>query len=93
MEIMEVNEKIRRTEEDLLNCKEALQNKVDSLLLYADWKNLKETKGISNQPQRDAHIREITATQRRQTKELEITLEYLKRRYYELLYAQKTTSN
>ena len=81
---MEVIEKLRRTQEDLYTAKEALKNKEDSLYLYADWNALKE-QGITNQRQRDAHVREITRKYREKVSELEILYDYLKRVYHVLL--------
>ena len=87
--IFEVIEKLRRTEEDLYTAKEALKNKEDSLYLYADWNALKE-QGITNQRQRDAHVREITRKHRDKVSELEILVDYLKRVYYVLSREQQS---
>lgn len=84
-EIMELIEKLRKTEKELMEKKEALRNKEDSLILHTNWANLKETKGISNEKQRTAHIRELTLNDREETLNLEIERDYLRRVFQVLL--------
>lgn len=87
MEIYKVIEHLKIAEYDLHKAKEFYRNKEDQLYLHADWTALKE-EGITNQRQRDAHVREITKTQREKVFKLEIERDHLKRLYHAMLREQ-----
>lgn len=84
-DILEVNEKIRKTEKELQQVKSSFKSKEDDLILYTDWQGLKETASISNQKMRDAYISENLRDDKSQLVDLEIELEFLKRLFQVLL--------
>ena len=89
LDIFEVNEELREIESKYRGCKEGLLMKEDSLYLHADWDALKKEKGISNQRQREAYIRECTQKQRDNLTNLLIQRDNLKRTYTALLWMNK----
>lgn len=93
MDIFEVIEKLRRTEEDLYKARERLRNKKDSLHLYSDWDNLKKEKGISNDTKRNAHVNEIVKDERHRVDELEVDRNYFERVYNAMLHEQSPVNH
>lgn len=89
MDIFLVLEELKEVETQYRESKEALLAKEDSLYLHADWDALKKERGISNQRQRESHIRESTKTQRRLVNKLQIERDNLKRTYTALLWMNK----
>ena len=89
MNIFLVLEELGYIETEYRNCKEALLLKEDSLHLHADWDALKKEKGISNQRQREAHIRECTQELRNHVTQLQLQRDSLKRTYTALLWMNK----
>lgn len=87
MEIYKTIERLKIAEYDAFTTKEKLRNKEDALYLHADWQSLKE-QGITNQRQREAHVREITKELREKAKQAEIERDHLKRLYYAMLHEQ-----
>jgi len=91
MDIFEVLEELGYIETEYRECKEALLLKEDSLYLHADWDTLKKEKGISNQRQREAHIRECTQELRNHVTQLQLQRDSLKRTYTALLWDSRPT--
>ena len=89
MDIFLVLEELKEVETQYRESKEALLAKEDSLHLHADWDMLKKEKGISNQRQREAYIRECTAKLREQVNTLLTERDNLKRTYTALLWMNK----
>lgn len=89
LDIFEVNEELMEVESKYRGCKEGLLMKEDSLYLHADWDALKKERGISNQRQREAYIRECTQKQRDRLNQLLIQRDNLKRTYTALLWMNK----
>ena len=90
MDIWVILDQLCEKEKEYRECKEALLVKEDSLYLHADWDMLKKEKGISNQRQREAHIRECTAKLREQVNTLLTERDNLKRTYTALLWMNKS---
>ncbi len=89
MDIFLVLKELKEVETQYRESKEALLAKEDSLYLHADWDALKKEKGISNQRQREAHIRECTQELRDQVITLQLERDNLKRIYAALLCMNK----
>jgi len=89
MDIFLVLEELKEVETQYRESKEALLAKEDSLHLHADWDALKKEKSITNQRQREAHIRECTQELRNHVTQLQIERDSLKRTYTALLWMNK----
>lgn len=89
MDIFEVLKDLEHTESEYRAHKELLLQKEDSLYLHADWDTLKKERGITNQRQREAHIRECTQDLREQVTQLQLERDNLKRTYTALLWMNK----
>ena len=89
LDIWETLKELNQTEGAYKEAKEVLILKEDSLWLHADWDTLKKEKGISNQRQREAHIRECTIKERNQVTILQLHRDNLKRTYTALLWMNR----
>lgn len=93
MDIFLVLEELKEVETEYRESKEALLVKEDSLYLHADWDALKKEKGITNQRQREAYIRECTQKLRNHVTQLQLQRDNLKRTYTALLWMNKPDTN
>lgn len=89
LDIFEVLDDLERVETLYRNNKEALLTKEDYIYLHEDWNVLKKERGISNQRQREAYVRECTQELREQVTTLQLERDNLKRTYTALLWMNK----